>query len=73
MAMEGTVLQALSQNIQAKSRLHVWSLVVVERLGHVGISTHSAGKSNTKEDLPRKILLPQKVQHNLTGLDKPWL
>ena len=43
-------------------------MVVVERLGHVGISTHTAGKSNTKEDLPRKFLLPQKVQHNLTDL-----
>ena len=41
-------------------------MVVVERLGHVGIFTHTAGKSNTKEDLPRKFLLPQKVQHNLT-------
>ena len=43
-------------------------MVVVERLVHVGISTHTAGKSNTKEDLPRKFLLPQKVQHNVTDL-----
>ena len=43
-------------------------MVVVERLGHVGISTHTAGKSNTKEDLPRKFSLLQKVQHNLTDL-----
>ena len=42
-------------------------MVVVERL-HVGISTHTAGKSNTKEDLPQKFPLPQKVQHNLTDL-----
>ena len=41
-------------------------MVVVERLGDAGIFTHTAGKSNTKEDLPRKFLLPQKVQHNLT-------
>ena len=43
-------------------------MVAVERLCHVGISTHTAGKSNTKEDLPQKFLLPQKVQHNLTDL-----
>ncbi len=49
-------------------------MVVVERLGHVGISTHTAGKSNTKEDLPQKFLLPQKVQHNLTDLiNDKWI
>ena len=43
-------------------------MVVVEKLGVAGISIHTAGKSNTKEDLPRKFLLPQKVQHNLMDL-----
>ena len=30
-------------------------MVVVERFGDVGISTHTAGKSNSKEDLPQKL------------------
>ena len=50
------VLHTWSQNIQSKMyRLHVWPYDVDERLGHVGISTHTAGKS----DLPRNLIVSQ--------------
>ena len=64
----GTVLQALSQNIQAKTRLHVWPYGGCWKTWWCRPSTHTAGKFNTKEDLPQKFLLPQKVQHNLMDL-----
>ena len=47
-------------------------MVVVERLGHVGISTHTAGKSNTKEDLPRDSFATKSTTQS-DGLDKPLL
>ena len=48
-------------------------MTVDERLGNVGISTHTAGKSNTMEDLPRKFILPQKSTTQSDRLDKPLL
>jgi hypothetical protein len=35
-------------------------MVVVERLGHVDISTHTTGKYNTKEDLPENFFCHKK-------------
>ena len=44
-------------------------MAVDENPCHVGISTHIAEKSDTKEDLPRNLIFPhKKVHYNLTDL-----